>query len=452
MLVRCLLVVAGLLVTPALALADGHAPLDLPVWSMAPFVLLLLVIAVLPLAAPHWWHSNVNKAIVSLVFAVPVVAYLTYLQAVEGQPAMDVLGHQLLEYVVFIGLLTVLFVVSGGIVLTGDLRATPLVNTTFLAVGALLASVIGTTGASMLLIRPVLRTNRERKVVGHIPVFFVFVVSNLGGLLTPLGDPPLFLGYLKGVPFAWTLGLWLEWLVANGAVLVVFFLWDSVAYASEPDRALRSDARHVEPLRLRGGFNFVLLGGVILAVLTPSWVPGVAGKLLGVLVMVALAGASWRFTPTADRRANGFTWGPIIEVAVLFAGIFVAMVPALERLQARGAELGLTEPWQFFWLTGALSAFLDNAPTYLAFASVAAGHHDLGWLAANNPAVLAAISCGAVFFGAMTYIGNGPNFMVKAIADEAGYKTPSFFGYLAYSCLVLLPIFAVISLVFFPAG
>jgi len=450
-LLRILLVISAVALLPGSASAAEGGALALHPISVVPFVVLLLCIAILPLVAEHWWHDNFNKAMVCLALSLPVIVYLFYEHFSGGKPALNLLGHEMFKYVSFIVLLASLFIVSGGIVLTGDLRATPLVNTMFLTVGSILASFIGTTGASMLLIRPMLRANRERDRTAHIPVFFIFTVSNIGGVLTPLGDPPLFLGFLKGVPFAWTFSLWPQWLVALGAVLVVFYIWDSIAYAGETKKALTKDDRWAEPLRIRGGANFALLAGIILGVLLQGWIPGETGETIGAGVMVLMAVLSLVGTPKSDRDANEFGWGPIVEVAVLFAGIFIAMVPALELLKLHGKTFGLTQPWQYFWATGLLSGLLDNAPTYLAFATMASGSDDLGLLAKQSPDILAAISCGAVFMGANTYIGNGPNFMVKAIAEAQGYKTPSFFVYFGYACLVLLPIFAVISLVFFPA-
>jgi Na+/H+ antiporter NhaD/arsenite permease-like protein len=452
---RTLLGLIGLFTLPAVAHAAGDAPLNLPVWSVAPFVLLLLAIAALPLAAGHWWHRNRNKALVAALFAFSAAGYLLYVQLATGQPALAALAHEVAQYVSFIILLGSLYTVSGGIVLSGDIQARPLTNTAFLAFGAGLASLIGTTGASVLLIRPLLRINRERQRTAHLPIFFIFTVSNLGGLLTPLGDPPLFLGFLNGVPFAWTLALWPEWLVANGIVLAVFLLWDTLAYRRESPEAIARDVREVEPLRLRGLINILLLAGIIGAVLLQGVLPAPYGDLAGGLPMVVMAVLSLVLTPRKLRQANAFTWEPITEVAILFAGIFVTMVPALQLLASHGQELGLSEPWQFFWLTGLLSAFLDNAPTYLTFAITAAGSTDLTVLVENRvpgldgPHVLRAISCGAVFLGALTYIGNGPNFMVKAIADEAGFRMPSFFGYLAYSALILLPVFGLVTLLFF---
>ena len=428
------------------------APLDLPAWSVAPFVALLLCIALLPLLAPHWWHSNRNKARVAAAAGVPIAVYLAAVHLVTGQKALLPLAHEVGKYASFIILLGSLYAVSGGIVLSGDLRPTPLTNAAFLAAGAVLASVIGTTGASVVLIRPVLRINRFRQHTRHIPVFFIFAVSNLGGLLTPLGDPPLFLGFLNGVPFTWTLGLWREWLLANGIVLAVFLAWDAVACRREVEAPGWKPATTVaaQPLRLQGWLNVLLLAGIVGGVLLQGTAEGAAAEVGGAAVMVVLGLLSLALTPQHLRQANAFHWGPILEVAVLFAGIFVSMVPALELLRAHGHQLGVTHPWQYFWLTGSLSAFLDNAPTYLAFATLAAGdHHNVGWLAQHQPDLLAAISCGAVFMGALTYIGNGPNFMVKALADDAGYRTPSFLGYLVYSCAVLLPVFGLITFLFF---
>jgi Na+/H+ antiporter NhaD/arsenite permease-like protein len=339
-------------------------------------------------------------------------------------------------------LLAGLYVISGGVLLRGDLRATPLTNTGFLAVGAALASLVGTTGASMLLIRPVLQTNRERTRVRHTVVAFIFIVSNIGGMLTPLGDPPLFLGYLQGVPFAWTFRLWPQWLSMTVVLLAIYYVWDTLHYRREPASALRRDQLEREPLRLFGAMNAVWLLGVVAAV-------AFLRAPVRELAIAALAGLSlWR-TPREIRRANGFTAYPITEVAVLFMGIFVTMIPALEILRSRGGELGVQEPWQFFWATGALSSFLDNAPTYLTFLALAQGLGLANEVVGVPHAVLAAISVGAVAMGANTYIGNAPNFMVKAIAEEAGVRMPSFFGYVVYSAAILLPVFVAVTLVFF---
>jgi len=407
----------------------------LPVYTVVPFVVILLGIAVLPLAAPRWWESNRNKLLVSIVLGLPVlVLYLV------REPSA--LVHMAEEYVSFIVLLAALYVISGGILMRGDLLATPRVNSTFLAIGSVLASFIGTTGASMLLVRALLQTNRERARVTHTVIFFIFLVSNIGGMLTPLGDPPLFLGYLQGVPFGWTFRLWPHWLLMVGVLLVTYFVWDTLLYTREPLAALRRDRARVEPLRVRGALNGLGLAGVVLAV-------AFLGAPAREAVLVALAAASlWR-TPREIRRANGFTASPIVEVAVVFFGIFLTMIPALELLRLRGGELGVRAPWQFFWATGALSSFLDNAPTYLTFLALGQGLGLAREVVDVPHTILAAISVGAVAMGANSYIGNAPNFMVKSIAEEQGVRMPSFFGYMLYSGVVLLPLFAVVTLIFF---
>src|SRR5262245_42907237 len=312
---------------------------------------MLLAIAIWPLAAPRWWHSNANKLLVSAALAGPVVL----LYAIRDPHALLHTGG---EYASFIAFLASLYVISGGIRLDGDLRATPLTNTMFLAVGSALASWIGTTGASVLLIRPLLETNRERRITTHTVIFFIFLVSNISGLLSPLGDPPLFLGYLQGVPFTWPLTrLWQPWLLLVLVLLAVYFAWDSQVYRREAPAARDADRRLVEPLRIQGWGNALLLVAVVLAVaLLPS--PWREAAMIG-----AAALSAW-LTPRRIHLANAVTSYPIVEVAVLFLGIFATMIPALELLRHHGAELGVRAPWQFFWATGALSSFLDNAPTY----------------------------------------------------------------------------------------
>jgi Na+/H+ antiporter NhaD/arsenite permease-like protein len=339
-------------------------------------------------------------------------------------------------------LLSGLYVISGGVLLRGDTEATPSVNAAFLATGAVLASVIGTTGASMLLIRPLLQTNRERTQVAHTVVFFIFVVSNIGGMLTPLGDPPLFLGYLQGVPFAWTFRLWPPWLAMVGTLLLVYFVWDSIVYGREPAGARARDRAEITPLRLRGGVNGLWLLGVVAAVAFLRE----PGREVAIL---ALVGLSLWTTPAGTRRANGFSAAPMVEVAALFLGIFLTMIPALELLHARGGELGVRQAWQFFWATGALSSLLDNAPTYLIFLALGQGLGLPAEVVGVPHGILAAISAGAVAMGANTYIGNAPNFMVKAVAEAAGVRMPSFLGYMAYSGSVLIPLFIAVTLVFF---
>jgi Na+/H+ antiporter NhaD/arsenite permease-like protein len=427
----------------------------LPFWTVLPFAGLLLAIALLPLFAAHFWEKNANKALVAALLSLPVILEL----ASFGPEGLHQLVEKGQEYLSFILLLLALFVITGGIVVRGSLSGTPLVNTGILGLGALLANVIGTTGASVLLIRPFLRANapRERKV--HSVVFFIFIVSNCGGLLTPLGDPPLFLGFLKGVPFEWTLSLWKEWLLVNGALLVVYNVWDQrvldLEEAERPGSQLEEVMRH-EPLRIEGLHNAVFLLGVVALI----FCSGRASLPYGVpqAALAALAATAFFVTPARLRRDNAFTFGPIIEVAVLFAGIFVTMAPALLLLNTHAASLGVREPWQFYWASGSLSSFLDNAPTYLTFAAAAAGLHGipvegryLAELLAQGDTgarLVAAISCGSVMMGANSYIGNGPNFMVKAIAEEAGVRMPSFFGYMAYSMGILIPLFVVVTFLF----
>ena len=406
-----------------------------PLWAVGPFVLMLLAIAICPLAVPHWWEPNRNKLAVSAALGAPVL--ILYL--LRRPSALLGMAE---EYVSFIVMLAGLYVISGGILLRGDLEATPITNTAFLAVGALIASFIGTTGASMLLIRALLQTNRERRYVRHTVIFFIFLVSNIGGMLTPLGDPPLFLGYLQGVPFTWTFRLWPHWLFMNALLLVAYFVWDTRAYARETAAARRRDRTQLEPLRVRGALNGLGLGLVVLsvAVLHAPW--------RELAIMTAAALSMWR-TPTAIRRGNAFTTYPIVEVAVLFFGIFLTMIPALDLLRARGAELGVRAPAQFFWATGALSSFLDNAPTYLTFLALAQGLGLANEVVGVPHSILIAISVGAVAMGANTYIGNAPNFMVKAIAEQAQVRMPSFFGYMIYSGLILIPTFVAVTFVFF---
>ncbi len=436
---------------------------ELPSFTVAPFALMLLCIAILPLAAPHWWEKNRNKAIVVAAMSIPLMLYLL---SGWGHAAGHVLTEKAAEYISFILLLGALYIISGGIYVQGSLSGTPLVNTGMLAFGALLASVVGTTGASMLMVRPMLRANKSRQRQAHVYVFLIFIVSNCGGMLTPLGDPPLFLGFLQGVPFGWTLQLWPQWLLVNIALLVIFNVWDQYVLDKEekerPGSQLEEVMKH-EPLRLHGLFNIVFLLAIVVVILAAGQGWGNDGKSwrfgISEACMAGLALASYFLTPKNLHQKNRFSFGPILEVAILFVGIFITMVPALEILNARGSELGINAPWKFFWASGILSSFLDNAPTYLTFAAAACGQfgvpvegRSLAEFLKHGPEaakILAAISCGSVFMGANSYIGNGPNFMVKAIAEEHGVKMPSFFGYMAYSCTILVPLFVIVTLLFF---
>ncbi|HEV8508988.1 MAG TPA: sodium:proton antiporter [Gemmatimonadales bacterium] len=440
---------------------------QLPLATALPFVALLLAVALAPLIQPRWWHHNRNKALVAAIVSLPILVYLGM-----TEPGRHLLAEKVHEYFGFIIVIGALYVIAGGVHIEGSLSGTPLVNTGMLGCGAVLANLVGTTGASVLLIRPLLRANKRRKRVAHIVVFFIFIVANCGGLLTPIGDPPLLLGFLKGVPFEWTLRLWPQWLTINGILLVVFNLWDQWALDRDEKELPGSQHEQVllhEPLRVRGAVSIAALLGVLATILGAGlaasagkpWRPGTQELAIVLLAVVAYAA-----TPRENRERNAFTFAPIIEVAILFAAIFATMAPVLEILNAwsqgtrtvLGIRFGVTQPWQFFWTTGALSSVLDNAPTYLAFAASAAGLHGVAphgpyigalVLDPQSAKLLAAISTGAVFMGANTYIGNAPNFMVKAIAEENGLKMPSFFGYMAYSVGILLPLFVLIPLLFF---
>ena len=407
---------------------------SLSLWAVVPFAGLLLSIALLPLRAPHFWENHKNKALVAFLWSLPIAVYFLFQAPHELILSMK-------DYSSFLLLLTALFIISGGIVLKGDVKATPEVNTLFLLIGAVLANFIGTTGASMLLIRPLLQTNSERRHTIHVPIFFIFLVSNIGGLLTPLGDPPLFMGFIKGVPFFWTLRLFPIWAVMVGGVLLMFYLFDSYQYRKEECRDLIRDRRRVVPLRMTGTINFLWIAGVIAGMFLPF--PRREGVFILMSVMSLLT------TRRQCRVDNKFNYNPILEVAILFAGIFITMVPALLLLNTRAAELGIAKPWQFFWAAGSLSSFLDNTPTYLAFFSLGQGLGLNGDVMGIPSIFLKAISAGAVFMGANSYIGNGPNFMVKVIAEEYKLKMPSFFGYMAYSFAILIPLYIVVTLVFF---
>lgn len=452
---------------------DSHAvarPVPNVLWSI-PFALLLLAIALLPLVpvAHHWWERNSFKLAVGLTLGAVVLGYYAFRGFGShghgpGWPTvLAVLEHALLrDYAPFIVLLFSLFVISGGLQLKGDLRALPSVNTGMLGVGAFLASLIGTTGASMLLIRPLLQTNRDREHVRHTVVFFIFLVSNIGGCLLPLGDPPLFLGYLNGVPFTWTLTLIVPWLFCVAALLAVYFVWDTLAYRRETKEHIADDIRHSSPPRLHGGINILWLLGVVLAVslIVPGRpLPGtdiVVRDFVREGILLLTAGLSLATTPRGLRKETEFSYAAIAEVACLFLGIFLTMQVPIEILQARGPELGLNTPAHFFWAAGSLSSFLDNAPTYLVFFETAKslptseGIPLVGLIdGAIRRDLLIAISLGAVFMGANTYIGNAPNLMVKLIAEQRRVKMPSFFGYMLYSGAVLIPLFAVVSFLFF---
>jgi Na+/H+ antiporter NhaD/arsenite permease-like protein len=452
--------------TAAFAAGDiGGATLG-AAWAL-PFAGMLLSIALGPVLFPHFWELNYGKfaAFWAVLVLVPLVLFRGF------DPALGALLHTaLLEYIPFIILLFALFTIAGGILIMGNLHGSPATNTALLAIGTLMASVVGTTGASIIMIRPVLRANDNRRHNVHVVVFFIFLVSNIGGSLTPLGDPPLFLGFLRGVDFFWTTT---HLLPATGFAVIVllalFFALDSWLIGKEGNPQLK-DPTPDRPIKLYGKVNFILLGGVIAAILmSASWKPGVVFEIRGIhvelqnlvrdIVLLALAGLSLALTPKPVRAGNEFSWGPIKEVAKLFAGIFVCIIPVLAMLQAgrEGAFAplvalvsnadGSANTTAYFWLTGMLSSFLDNAPTYLVFFELAGGNAQS--LMTTGALTLTAISAGAVFMGANSYIGNAPNFMVYAIAKDRKVAMPSFFGYMLWSGAILIPLFLLQTLLFF---
>ncbi len=458
----------------------GHGDLGamLPLWSAIPFAGILLSIALFPLFAPVWWHHHFPKisAFWALLFAIP------FLIAYKGAALHEILHIYIADYIPFIILLWGLFTASGGILLKGSLVGRPVVNLILLLIGTILASWMGTTGAAMVMIRPLLRANKNRQYKVHSVVFFIFLVANIGGSLTPLGDPPLFLGFLHGVPFFWTFNLFPHMAVMVVALLLIYFVLDTILFNKEKEKFAAELAKHEGekiPLSLHGTHNFLFLAGIIGAVLFSGIAKLGSLEFAGlhiawssivrdvfILLMVFL---SIKTTKQEVRKGNEFNWFPIKEVAYLFAGIFMCIIPMLAMLKAGMAGHlafiieATKEPVQFFWITGALSSFLDNAPTYLTFFNLAEGrlglsdamvngiltgnlHHEAEFVFRE---VLRAIAAGAVFFGAMTYIGNAPNFMVRSIAEEQNIKMPSFFGYMLWSIGILVPLFAIVTFIFF---
>lgn len=461
-------------VPAVMASGGGHDIVNetLPAWSIIPFVGMLLSIAVCPLVKPHWWEKHMLGAALgwSLVFLIPFAAAYG-----AGEALFRLLESVLLDYIPFIVLLFGLFVVAGGIAVKGTLAGTPKINALLLLIGTVLASWVGTTGAAMLLIRPVIKANAWRRKKVHIIVFFIFLVANIGGCLTPLGDPPLFMGFQRGVPFTWTFHL-LPILLLNMVILFcVFFFIDSKLYRQElaagrsPEEA--GQGRR-EPIRIEGAHNIIFIAFIVAGVIANGVLPkefaffadgaGLAvydeivfpyATIVEILIILLAAFLSIRTTAPSTRALNEFTYAPIAEVAKLFIGIFITMIPALIFLKTHGAELGISQPWQMFWATGALSSFLDNTPTYLVFLQTAGALGAAEGIATSvgtvSQLMLEAISAGAVFMGANTYIGNAPNFMVKSIAEENNIAMPSFFGYMGWSCAILIPTFIIDMIVFF---
>ncbi|MFH1729124.1 MAG: sodium:proton antiporter [Pseudomonadota bacterium] len=442
----------------------------LPLWSIIPFIGILLSIALFPLFAPHFWHHHFPKlsAMWALLFAVP------FLIAFKSVAFYEIMHIYMIDYIPFIILLWGLFTVSGGILLEGSMKGSPVVNTIILLIGTVIASWVGTTGAAMLLVRPLLRANDQRQKKTHTVVFFIFLVCNIGGSLTPLGDPPLFLGFLHKVPFFWTLKLIAPMSFVSLILLGVYFAIDSFLYAKDPYKNEKLDPANAVKFKISGYHNVLFLAGIVAAVLMSGMLKLGQLNILGVhielqntlrdFLIIMMGVFSMITTKKLIREKNGFTWFPILEVAYLFAGIFMTIIPALAILKA-GSEGSLAfiieavkQPYHYFWVTGILSSFLDNAPTYLTFFNTALGSFFAGMpepsavaaLIKEQEIYLMAISCGAVFMGANTYIGNAPNFMVKSIAEEAGIIMPSFFGYMfKYSIPVLIPVFILVTFVFF---
>lgn len=446
---------------------------SIPLWLCLPFAGLLLSIAIVPLVAGEWWEKHRVHAVIfwSLLFIVPFTAMYGPLKSSE-----TVLETVFNDYLSFIVMLFGLFCVAGNITFEGDLAGSPLVNTLFLLIGTFLSSLIGTTGSSMLMLRPMIKINSWRRRKRHIMIFFIFLISNMGGCLSPLGDPPLLMGFMRGVPFLWSLHL-LPILIFNLVILLtVFWQLDKHYYLKDVKLGYRPDiSKPGTELSLRGAHNILFLLMIIVAVVLGGTLPGnpmfqtaegtvrgihIVGEvvlgfptIIEIVLILAAAFLSFKTTPEEIRRTNHFTWGAIQEVAELFIGIFITMQPALIILKEMGPKLGITEPFQMFWSTGLLSSFLDNTPTYLVFLTTAG---TLGMTSGLTTTVgtipvifLKAISCGAVFMGANSYIGNAPNFMVKSISDENGIHMPSFFGYIGWALAFLVPVFVIDTLVFF---
>lgn len=454
---------------------------ELQLYWAVPFVFMLLSIALGPVLMPKFWHHHFGKVSAGWAALVAIPLIIIY----HGEGLYELLHLMIADYIPFIILLGALFTVGGGILLRTSLKGTPYVNAGFMVAGSLLASWMGTTGAAMLLIRPFLRVNKHRKYRAFMVVFFIFMVANVGGALTPLGDPPLFLGFLHGVPFFWTLRLFTPMIIVLAALLIIYLAFDFYYLRKEEKEQAQAgvkpssadkkavSANPAKKLEILGLQNFILLAGIIGVILFSGSVKMPEISILGVhrglqdiirdVILLVIIIISWKITPKALREENEYSWAPIQEVAYLFFGIFITMAPVLSILKAgESGALGfitaaVKEPAQYFWIAGSLSSFLDNAPTYLTFFSTALGQFYPGMaeapavvkLLAEHPLHLLAISTGSVFFGAVTYIGNAPNFMVRSIAEESGVKMPSFFGYMAYSFCILLPLFALVTLLFF---
>ena len=426
--------------------------INIPLYTVIPFLLILLSIALLPLFSNKFWQNNKNKLLIILILSLPVALWLN-LSGLE----VKLFESVVFDYIPFIILLGSLFIITGGIFLAGDIEAKPGVNVLFLGIGTMLASFMGTTGAAMLLIRPLIQTNKERKYKTHTILFFIGIVANCGGLLTPLGDPPLFLMYLRGAPFTWFLHMFREWLLTNGLILIIYFFVDRYFHKKEPLENLINDKNIIQPLRLTGKMNFIWLAGVITSVafINEQYLSVIQlhsyAKFIREGVIIIMALLSLILTPNHTRVSNNFTWKPIEEVAYVFFGIFITMVPCILYLETNARNLGITMPYQFYYFSGLLSSFLDSAPAAVTFHSLALGLgvHSGNMTAGITEDILRAICLGSVFFGAITYIGNVPNFMVKSIAEDNNIRMPHFFSYIfKFSLLVLLPVFILVQLIF----
>jgi Na+/H+ antiporter NhaD/arsenite permease-like protein len=453
--------------TPSIILLANTWAGDIQVsWFTAiPFACVLLLIAIGPMFFHHFWESDKNKGVILFLLSLPVVIYLWSMRVATNSQSLHALEHSLQDYLCFMSLISSLYVVSSGIVLKFKWRSTPVLNSSLLAFGALLANFLGTTGASILLFKPYIHANRNRTQKTHLVLFFIFIVGNMGGLLTPLGDPPLFLGFLNGIDFFWTISLWPQWLIANTYLLITFLTIDFYYWRKDHVNFTTNKNALDDVFHFFGKRNFIFLAMLLFLVLLQS--PSI-GKPLGAMVgnifpikdltlpvipaafaQLIVAGLAFATTPKLIRQTNEFSWLPIREVAVLFIGIFITMIPALEVLRQQSAKLALDHPWQYFWLTGGLSSILDNAPTFLAFTTLAAGNDGIASLSFSKPVILSAICCGAVFMGANTYIGNGPNFLIKAMAEKNQIKMPGFFMYAFLAFILFLPLYLILSFLFF---
>ncbi|MDZ4678439.1 MAG: sodium:proton antiporter [Oligoflexia bacterium] len=424
--------------------------LDLPIWSIAPFLAIVLSVAILPVLAPRFWHRYHHLLLA--MFAIPVIALCA---AVNYHWVV----HSFVDYVIFICLLGALYSIGGSLLVVGTPKANPVTNLAYMAFGAIIANFIGTLGASMLLIRPLLRSNRGRKHEVHVIVFFIFIVSNVGGLLTPLGDPPLLLGYIMGVPFWWTLKLFPVWFFVVTSLLGIFAALDSYYYLHDPDfRGPMKQELVKETIQITGRWNLALIPVVMAALILPQAIPHeyeMWRHALRATILIGVVYVSGLITPKIVRTLNNFSWEPFKEVAMVFAAIFATMIPAIKYLELHATQLGVQSAWSFYWLSGIFSGILDNAPTYASFFALAQGlGKDVVSLTLENgtnisETLLTAISCGAVFFGGLTYIGNAPNLLIKAVAEDEKVKMPSFFGFLIWSFAFLVPVLFMTAVLFF---